>query len=93
MQHQKEKDIVADLIKLYENPEFGLQTWQNAVKDKIVALIVIYGLNVSFYQAGYIDALNNYAIWKNGEQFIGVMARPLKEVIEEVKKSNVPIRY
>jgi hypothetical protein len=45
------------------------------------------------YRQGYIDALKNYAIWKNGEQFVGCLERPLKEVINEFNEKNVPLRY
>ena len=45
------------------------------------------------YRRGYADAVTNYAVWKNGEQLVGVMQRPLKEVLEEVKNQSVPIRY
>lgn len=45
------------------------------------------------YKQGYIDAISNYAIHKDGEQLVGCMQRPLKEVIAEVQRSAVPIRY
>lgn len=45
------------------------------------------------YRRGYIDALSNYAVWRDGQQYVGVLARPLKEVIEEVRQSKVPIQY
>ena len=31
--------------------------------------------------AGYAEAVRNYAIWNNGEQFVGVQSRPLKQVL------------
>lgn len=45
------------------------------------------------YREGYIDAVRNYAVWKNGEQLVGVQQRPLPEVLEEIEKSALPIRY
>lgn len=45
------------------------------------------------YKAGYKDAITNYAVWRDGQQHVGVMNRPLKAVLEEVDKSSVPIIY
>jgi hypothetical protein len=45
------------------------------------------------YREGYADAITNYAVWHDGKQTVGVMARPLKEVIEEVREAKLPIRY
>lgn len=36
------------------------------------------------YREGYKHAVENYAVWKDGEQFVGVLRRPLKKVLEEV---------
>ncbi len=40
------------------------------------------------YKEGYSDAIKNYAVWNNGEQFVGVMRRPLKTVLQEVEESS-----
>lgn len=45
------------------------------------------------YRQGYIDAITNYAVWRDGEQYVGVLQTPLKEVIEEVKEKEIPIKY
>lgn len=45
------------------------------------------------YRIGYADAVRNYAIWKNGELLVGVMARPLNTVLAEKKAGQVPLRY
>lgn len=45
------------------------------------------------YRKGYRDALANYATWKNGEQLVGAMQRPLKEVIASDEQHPVPVRY
>jgi hypothetical protein len=35
---------------------------------------------------GVIVGVKAYAKWKNGEQVVGTLERPLKEVIEEIEK-------
>ena len=45
------------------------------------------------YRMGYADAVRNYAVWRDGEQFVGAMARPLKTVLNEFQNKNVPLRY
>lgn len=45
------------------------------------------------YREGYKDALNHYAIWHNGVQVVGSGVFTLKQVIEEVDNSPVPIRH
>ena len=32
---------------------------------------------------GFIFAVSEYAVWHDGEQFVGVMRRPIGDVIEE----------
>jgi hypothetical protein len=39
----------------------------------------------------YIEAIRMLAIWKNGEQLVGVMERPLSAVIEEILKYDRPL--
>jgi hypothetical protein len=45
------------------------------------------------YKQGYSDAVRNYAVWKDGEQYVGVMQEPLKKVLERIKNDPVPMRY
>ena len=45
------------------------------------------------YKEGYKDAVRNYAVWNNGDQFVGVLKKPLENVLEEVDASKVPIVY
>lgn len=33
------------------------------------------------YDAGYIRAVSLYAVWKDGQQLVGIMQKPLSEVI------------
>ncbi len=33
------------------------------------------------YNGGWADAVRLYAVWRDGEQIVGVMGRPLKEVL------------
>jgi len=51
-----------------------------------------YRLEIA-YRMGYEDALRNYATWKNGEQLVGALGRPLKGVLAEFKNEEVPVRY
>ena len=44
------------------------------------------------YRDGYTDALKNYAVWKNGEQ-LTAMGRNVKDVLAELGKEQVPVRY
>ena len=45
---------------------------------------------------GAIEGITLYAIWKNGEQLVGCMARPLKEVLkpyrEEIERLTKQIK-
>lgn len=46
------------------------------------------------YKEGYSDAVTNYAVWKDGEPLVGVMQKPLKQVLEEIaKERTLPICY
>jgi len=38
---------------------------------------------VEAYNAGWADAVRLYAVWKNGEQLVGVMERPLGAVLSD----------
>lgn len=39
---------------------------------------------ISAYRAGMKNGIREYAVWKNGGQFVGVMLRPLREVLAAV---------
>ena len=45
------------------------------------------------YKEGYKDGVKNYAVWKDGEQLVGVGQSPLKNVLEVIDASKVPIVY
>lgn len=45
------------------------------------------------YLDGYADALKNYSIWKDSEQVIGCLNKPIKPIIAESKNLQIPIRY
>ena len=53
----------------------------------------LFEMEVEMYKRGYKDAVSNYAVWNDGEQLVGVMRRPLKTVLQEVDKAEVPIQY
>ena len=38
------------------------------------------------FKKGYIQAIKDYGIWKNGTQTIGCMETPVKEVIQKIEK-------
>lgn len=38
--------------------------------------------------AGYAQAMQHYAIWRDGAQFIGVMQHPLKPAIEGLSSDD-----
>lgn len=46
---------------------------------------------ITAYYQGYIDACCDYAIWNQGEQFIGVGQQPLKERILELRKAQTQL--
>lgn len=54
---------------------------------------VIHQLIDKTYRTGYKDAVENYAVWCNGEQLVGVLKQPLKKILQEVDQAKVPIRY
>ena len=35
---------------------------------------------------GAMEGITLYAVWKDGEQLVGVMQRPLKQVLEQYQK-------
>lgn len=45
------------------------------------------------YKQGYKDAVANYAVWKDGDQLVGVGQKLLSDVLREVDASEVPIVY
>lgn len=51
-----------------------------------------YRLEIA-YRMGYEDAIRNYATWKDGEQLVGAMQRPLKQVLAEFANKEIPLRY
>jgi hypothetical protein len=42
------------------------------------------------YKEGIKEGIRRYAIWVQGEQVVGVLKKPLKEVLAEVDKETVP---
>lgn len=40
------------------------------------------------YIEGMIHGITMYAIWRNGEQLVGCMQRPLKKVIAEIREQE-----
>ena len=46
----------------------------------------MYGERSKEFIEGVIAGIEAYAVWKDGEQVVGIMCEPLKEVIKEVKR-------
>ncbi len=53
-------------------------------KDSVEARFAAKQLMQEIYRAGYKAAIQEYAVWKNGEQVVGVMQRPIKIVFAEI---------
>lgn len=51
-----------------------------------------YRLEIA-YRIGYEDAVRNYATWKNGEQLVGALQRPLADVLNKFQNAEIPERY
>jgi len=39
---------------------------------------------VAAYREGIKEGIRRYVVWKNGQQFVGVMQQPLKEVLASI---------
>jgi hypothetical protein len=44
----------------------------------------LYGTRSRQFINGYLAAMDNYAIWKDGGRYIGVMGKELKSAMQEV---------
>ncbi len=40
--------------------------------------------SLAYYQ-GYIRGICDYAVWKDGKQYVGALQKPLRKVLEEVQ--------
>ena len=45
------------------------------------------------YLAGLEDGIRRYAIWKDGEQRVGVMQKPLSQVLVDAMKEKVIVPF
>lgn len=59
----------------------------------IVAASDVLAALENAYREGYEDGVRNYATWRNGEQFVGALNRPLKGVLAEDSQKPIPVRY
>ena len=50
-------------------------------------------LLVGLYKIAYMDAVNNYAIWKDGKQHIGCMGQTSVEILVKLDNHSIPLRY
>ena len=41
------------------------------------------------YDAGWAEAIRLYAVWRDGQQLVGVMERPLQEVLDKGPDTEV----
>jgi len=46
----------------------------------------MYGKRTKDFIEGVIAGVKAFAIWKDGEQFVGIQKQPLKEAIAEIKE-------
>ena len=46
----------------------------------------MYGKRSNDFIEGVIVGIETYAVWNDGVQHVGVLGKPLKEVIQEVKE-------
>lgn len=85
-----------EFIRQYRPPgdsEYGLIVWQiedvaSYLRRERPGLQDLAGAieraAVSAYRAGMKNGIREYAVWKNGEQLVGALRRPLKEVLAAV---------
>jgi len=73
--------------------DFVEETLKAIVSDAPDARLALKERLELAYRQGYVDALCNYSTWRDGEQTIGALQRPLKTILEEFKTSKVPLRY
>jgi hypothetical protein len=48
------------------------------------------GVICRVYRHAYAAAVKNYAVWFNGEQYVGVQQRPLKKVLDDISEMRIP---
>ena len=75
----------------------------NRISEEVTEFLVSMGIPLAdqepdyrleiAYRMGYEHALRNYAVWKDGEQLVGAMQRPLKSVLAEFVNEEIPVRY
>lgn len=65
-------------------PMFEIQECLNRNGINEQSSKVILQLIVESYRRGLKDGVIRYAIWKDGEQFVGIQQRPLRDVLNEI---------
>jgi hypothetical protein len=56
------------------------------VQDEVVSVTALEAA----YRAGFSDCLSMYGVYKDGQQVIGCMERPIKQIIAEYADMPVP---
>ena len=46
----------------------------------------MYGARTKDFLDGVIAGVEAFAVWKDGKEVVGILEKPLKEEIEEIKK-------
>jgi hypothetical protein len=90
------KEVTDQTLLAYLINELGTsrEDVKKAFQAKVAGKIrPVFPLEQRRFREGYKDAVCNYAVWKDGEQLVGVMQRPLKQVLEEIDGNDIPIRY
>lgn len=75
--------LFTDVTMNFKKPMDQLKSSYNTLFDVFVlGFKKIYeDSQAENYKRGYVDALNDYGIWKDGVQRIGCMETPIKDVI------------
>lgn len=43
-------------------------------------------IKIKYFRMGLKVAITEYAIWKDGKQYVGVLQRPLKDILMEIDR-------
>lgn len=91
-----QKELAQQAIDLYEKSRQWANesaTREQALLFKLAKSILSEDLHEPSYRQGYVDAITNYAKWKNGTQLVGALETPLKTVVAEFETFRIPVRY
>ena len=58
----------------------ALHAERDALKAQVLELAK---LEIAAYVKGWAEGVRSYAVWSDGEQLVGIMRKPLFDVLEE----------